>query len=108
MQNTNENNKLIAEFMHLELISNKEYVIKRRDMIKQDITYNLPLTSDDLKYNSCWNWLMPVINKCYQEHLSKHFDANLILSIAGAVMNCDKDKAYKVVLEFIKEYNQNK
>ena len=100
MNNTNENNKLIAQFMHLELISNKEYQIKRRDMIKQDIAYDLPLTSDDLKYNTSWEWLMPVIDKCYHKHMSKH--------ISGAVMTCNIDEAYKVVLEFIKEYNQKK
>jgi hypothetical protein len=42
---------------------------------------------------------MPVIDKCYQEHMSKH--------IADAVMTCDIGKAYRVIAEFIKENNQN-
>ena len=52
----------------------------------------------ELSYNKSWDWLMPVIDKCYQEHMSKH--------IADAVMTCDKDKAYQAVIEFINEYNK--
>ena len=52
---------------------------------------------DELKFHSSWDWLMPVINKCYQEHMSKH--------IADAVMTCDIDEAYQVVVEFINQNN---
>ncbi len=53
----------------------------------------------ELRYHESWDWLMPVIDKCYQEHMSKH--------IADAVMTCNIDEAYKVVLEFINENNNN-
>jgi gluconate kinase len=52
-----------------------------------------------LQYHTSWDWLMPVIDKCYQEHMSK--------CIADAVMTCDIDKTYEVIVEFIKEYNNN-
>ena len=52
---------------------------------------------DELKFHTSWDWLMPVINKCYQEHMSKH--------IADAVMTCDIDEAYQVVVEFINQNN---
>jgi len=90
-----KNNKLIAEFMQ-----------KGSDGFGLYDFDGCHYRLDELKFHTSWDWLMPVINKCYQEHMSKHFDANLILSIAGAVMNCDKDKAYQVALEFIKEYNE--
>jgi hypothetical protein len=51
-------------------------------------------------YSKSWDWLMPVIDKCYQEHMSKH--------IAEAVMTCNINEAYKVVVEFIKEYNDER
>tara|TARA_Y100001938_G_C7907586_1_gene337880 strand:- start:281 stop:505 length:225 start_codon:yes stop_codon:yes gene_type:complete len=70
-----ENNKLIAEFMGAEYTGTR---------VKD--------------YDTSWDWLMPVVDKCYQEHMSKH--------IAEAVMTCNIDEAYKVVLEFIKEYNK--
>ena len=49
----------------------------------------------ELKYHKSWDWLMPVIDKCYQEHMSKH--------IAEAVMTCNIDEAHKVVVEFIED-----
>ena len=78
---TTENNKLIAEFMGVDQV---------------DIDTWLE-TNSNLHYHTSWDWLMPVIDKCYQEHMSKH--------IANAVMTCDIDTTYKAVVEFIKEHN---
>ena len=74
-----ENNKLIAEFMRVDQV---------------DIVYAIN-EHGQLKYHLSWDWLMPVIDKCYQEHMSKH--------IADTVMTCNIDEAYKVVVEFIKD-----
>jgi hypothetical protein len=70
------NSKLIAEFMGIDYVNVDAY---------------------QLPYNKDWNWLIPVIDKCYQEHMSKH--------IAEAVMTCNINEAYNAVVEFIKEYN---
>jgi len=56
------------------------------------------LSLSQMQYHNSWDWLMPVIDKCYQEHMSKH--------IADAVMTCDIDKVYKVVAEFINQLNK--
>tara|TARA_R100001510_G_C7631126_1_gene189977 strand:+ start:80 stop:379 length:300 start_codon:yes stop_codon:yes gene_type:complete len=98
--NTKENNKLIAEFMQYDNKSVGLY------------DYGHTPNNEILKYHTSWDWLMPVIDmyidklkyheswdKCYQEHMSKH--------ISDAVMTCNIDEAYKVVVEFIKEYNNN-
>ena len=55
------------------------------------------LSLSQMQYHNSWDWLMPVIDKCYQEHMSKH--------IADAVMTCDIDKVYEAVVEFIKDQN---
>jgi hypothetical protein len=88
-------NKLIAEFMGLETIT----IGRLKSILRQNRENGFIHTPqacivDELKYDTSWDWLMPVINKCYQEHMSKH--------IADAVMTCDIDEAYQVVVEFIK------
>ena len=75
-----KNNVLIADFMDLRNTGMSIY------------------KESDYKYHKSWDWLMPVIDKCYQEHMSKH--------IADAVMTCDINKVYKVVVEFINQLNK--
>ena len=82
MNNTNGNNKLIAEFMGI-------------DEVDIDYAYN---EYNELKYNICWNWLQPVINKCLQKELSKN--------ITDTQNTGNINATYKAVIEFIK--NQNK
>ena len=77
-----KDNKLIAEFMGAE--PDKKTFFRTGEEV--------------YFYHESWDWLMPVIDKCYQEHMSKH--------IADAVMTCNIDEAYKVVLEFINEHNK--
>jgi len=79
-----KDNKIIAEFMGYEVKHNKCYSPKYNDG-----------TIAPMQFHKSWDWLMPVIDKCYQEHMSKH--------IAEAVMTCDIDEAYKVIVEFIKD-----
>ena len=72
-------NKAIAEYMGL--------------YTKKD-GYNLQaIGNKGVKYHNSWDWLMPVINRCYQEHMSKE--------IAEDVMSCDIEKAYNAVIKFI-------
>lgn len=91
--NTQENNKLIAEFMGVHEIMHDGYSEYDFDDNTLDVVHQ-----KHLRYHTSWDWLMPVIDKCYQEHMSKH--------IADAVMTCNIDEAYQVVVEFIKEYNE--
>ena len=104
-----ENNKLIAEFMdyptscdywkdgRYEEGDDYYYVDGYYDPVWSSSNFHL----DDMKFDMSWDWLMPVINKCYQEHMSQN--------IAEAVMTCDINKAYQAVvkfIKFIKEYNE--
>jgi hypothetical protein len=97
--NTQENNQLIAEFMGYEIIYRpySNGFIEISDTELCDV--------DDLEYHKSWDWLMgnhklnlpSVVDKCYQEHMSKN--------IAEAVLSFDRDNTYRAIVEFIKEYN---
>ena len=91
-----KNNKLIAEFMEFHRDTEDLYLIDNYNLRSENqfqATY-----VREMKFHSSWDWLMPVVDKCYQQHMSKH--------IADAVMTCDKDKAYQAVVEFINQLNK--
>jgi len=69
-----KDNVLIAEFMGMKYSDDRSF---------NDGEWTHSIRSLN-KFQTSWDWLMPVIDKCYQEHMSKH--------IADAVMTCDIDK----------------
>tara|TARA_R110002020_G_scaffold290332_1_gene505836 strand:+ start:1623 stop:1877 length:255 start_codon:yes stop_codon:yes gene_type:complete len=74
-------NKLIAEFME----GGKEYEV--------DIN-----TKTLKSYHTSWDWLMPVVKKC--------FDTRQLLLISNeSFLTMDIDVVYDRVVEFIKTYN---
>ena len=84
-----KDNKIIAEFMGYPNIANDE---DKRDYLE-----------DCVKYNTSWDWLMPVVQKCYKIDNEEGFD-----SLVNAVSTLDIDGTYKAVVEFINEYNKTK
>jgi len=94
--NTEDNNKLIAEFMGYPNIANDE---DKRDYLE-----------DCIKYHKSWDWLMPVIQKCLigeAEH-SEDVSNLAIKNIYEGICNQDISLAYESVVEFINQYNKNK
>ena len=116
--NTQENNKMIAEFMdytHVLL------------PVSVGLEY---YDGDEMEYYTDWNWLMPVVDKIEDvsegfkwvevEWISytfqienksvtiwKHsdrFDSKRIIEING---NTKREATYKAVVEFINQYNKN-
>ena len=60
-----------------------------------------------LQYHTSWDWLMPVVQKCRLD------GQNLVgidnwSEIGSVLEECNLDKTYQAVVEFINEYNQNK
>jgi|13_taG_2_1085334.scaffolds.fasta_scaffold83507_2 hypothetical protein len=85
-------NTLIAEFMGAEW---------HKDFFK-DVCIISP-SNISYKFHTSWDWLMPVVHKCYQEHTCSQERMNS--NDAYEIKTCDITRVYKAVVEFIKEYN---
>jgi len=120
MENTLENNKLIAEFMGLEKVDGRFYM----HALKQGfVKHRTPANS--LQYDYSWDWLMSVVDKIKStENLNFDFDMKLhahctlrtVAPIASGmtydIQMCEPYKGietiYKAVILFINWYNENK
>ena len=102
--NTQENNKLIAEFMGITPNEAGVYHVSKHK------GYSL----DNLLYHTSWDWLMPVVQKI--ESLGYVFTIQGGKAEYGEMISetqcfIAKDKlssTYKAVVEFIKWHNLNK
>ena len=112
---TIENNKIIAEFMNLNLYKSfwyKSNIATEKQICKEN----------NLKFHSDWNWLMEVVEKIESLEIfdrmgrfninTKNFDENYTSFITDKdedFIQCEgetKIKAvYNAVVEFIKWYN---
>ena len=55
--------------------------------------------TSQMKYDTSWDWLMPVVQKCFE--VAKHEDD--FFAISGSLPYMDS--TYDAVVEFIKEHN---
>ena len=94
-----KNNKLIAEFMGVNII-NIDGVRKNKNPYISSADGYL---EDDLKYHSSWDWLMPVVEVCLigEAEQSEEISNTLIKNIYEGICNQDISFAYKSVVEFI-------
>lgn len=101
-----ENNKLIAEFMGWNKYGNNVYhtPFENASYCNGEFTHivNFP---QDLKFNSSWDWLMPVVEKTL-------LIANELDDLEKFSIITDQvpyiNEVYKAVVEFIKYYNGRK
>ena len=84
------NNELIAEFMELEVDNGLYCYTTAMDDYKTDTLY----------FDSSWDWLMPVVDKCFDIHLEHSDDLSFLLN--DALLTTNIDEVYKAVVEFIK------
>lgn len=80
--NTIENNKLIAEFIGIELKPNE--------------------CGRLFRYHKSWDWLMPVVKKILDISFQDEGDAEDFYSIRDCMP--DINHTYKAVVEFIKQH----
>ena len=104
---TEDNNKLIAEFMGMK---EDEYP---NDLPKSAYLFG-NFMDNEIQYHSSWDWLMPVVGKI--ENLSNKIfiDTDSVIidihhEVTPIITDCKKDKinaVYEAVIQFIKYYNQ--
>ena len=104
--NTQENNKLIAEFMGYTFVNG---------------VYESPKDEfhiDEMLYDTSWNWLMPVVEKIeslgYEFFIVEnrvevaHNTDHSIETIIDLTSRSKRDATYQGVVEFINQYNKTK
>lgn len=102
--NTQENNKTIAEIIKTQN-NNKmiaEFMKHSHPVLPSKSTINY--MAEDLEYDNNWNWLMPVVSKCFKTGDDTYEWDNIM----DTLFTCDRDIVYAQVVEFINEYNKNK
>jgi hypothetical protein len=107
------NNKLIAEFMGVQLFFGEPY---NKDIEQWEVFFDTLYETKDLAYHTDWNWLMPVIRKIEElgndvlittNYIQIAFDEGEQFIVIDD-LNIKINSVYKAVIEFIKWYNENK
>ncbi len=86
-------NKLIAEFMGEPYY----YADEERYYYADD---------EGMKFHTSWDWLMPVVIKCFDKHFENSDDLNFKLN--DALLETNIESLYKAVVEFIKQWKKIK
>ncbi len=113
--NTQENNKMIAEFMGL-IIRDKEgnlptCSLQHKLFVREEwdkLYLASPYSPNGPDYHKEWNWLMPVVEKCLigeAEH-SEDVSNLAIKNIYEGICNQDISLAYESVVKFINQLNK--
>ena len=90
-----ENNKLIAEFMGMKYSD-------ERSFDNGEWTHSIKSLS---KFQTSWDWLMPVVQKCFdtqQPEEGQHYFIN------ESLLTMKIEVVYDRVVEFIKTYNNGR
>jgi hypothetical protein len=92
--NNIENNRLIAEFMG-EINS-----------IEDKVSFTKNCSTDELKYHTSWDWLIPVVAKI-RNYIGEWTDPYMLYEKAAIVLITVPygvlENTYKAIIEFIKE-----
>ena len=93
-------NKLIAEFMGVNLITIDDIRANKNPYISSADGY----TKEDLQYHTSWDWLMPVANEIIKSRDEQNADWDLT-DLKYALQTTNIELVYKAVVEFINQNN---
>lgn len=86
------NNRLIAEYMELEYEDGLYYYTTLMDDYKTTTLY----------FDSSWDWLMPVVEKCFDRLMENDNWDYLNFCLNDALLTTNIDEVYKAVIKIIK------
>jgi len=98
--NTQENNKMIAEFMGMQHTDIGWYDNEETLQLRNN-------TFDELQFHKEWNWLMPVVHKCLDIYHTEQMNDDLNFEFYDGLSH-SREATYKAVVEFINQYNKTK
>ena len=102
------NNKLIAEFMGAKYDKDTTFPIHKDDLwlpVHGIVRFTAINNGKTINYHKSWDWLMPVVSKCYEYgELDNHYREEIVASLSGVI---DIEDTYKAVVDFVKWYNDN-
>ena len=96
------NNKLIAEFMGINVVTEDDIRANKNPTISSYEGY----LEEDLEYHSSWDWLMPVANEIIKSRDEQNADWDLT-DLKYALCTTNIEWVYKAVVNFIKRTNLN-
>jgi hypothetical protein len=88
-------NKLIAEFMNVHEIMHDGYSEYDFDDNTLDVVHE-----NNLKYHSSWDWLMPVVEKIYNE---EGLDNELVLVVRDSVAEINIKNTYDSIIDYLNQ-----
>lgn len=122
MKTIKQKNRLIAEFMGYKFdIENKCEIIEDFDIVENIQTYETDggiriveggyvitrFLSEQMRYHTSWDWLMPVVEAIYNAELDEQ-NTNEIGDITHALLDVNINAVYEAVVKFIEMYNNQK
>lgn len=102
MNHTFDNNGLIADFMGKP--RHQEYKTHFRVENEDGSVGMIP--AEEFKYHTSWDWLMPVVQKCYDLEDEEMNNSGATADISMYLTDVDIEGVYSAVSEFIKQYNK--
>ena len=105
-----QDNKLIAEFMGLPLVPCS--IGTENGIVYEGYQHpkgGTPFTADGLQYKYSWDWLMPVVQKCYETEIvvQPAVEGGCSGLITFPLIGLPyMESTYNAVVKFIKEYNE--
>lgn len=97
MNHTFNNNGLIADFMGKP--RHQEYKSHFR-VDNEDGSVGM-IHAEEFKYHTSWDWLMPVVQKCYNEESEEMNNLGATADISMYLTDVDISGTYKAVVVFI-------
>lgn len=100
----NETNILIATFMKC-LIDRKRGLVRRttKDWVFPE--GSLYCYIEDLRYNTSWDWLIPIVKKIVPPHGFTLSSIRYQTAVINSMHTLDINKVYNAVVEFIKHFD---